>query len=168
MPDRSNNPEPKIVYSEARICVGMRLESSLTLDRTRVLWQRFGPRIKEIKYKVGPEKISLNVYPASYFQSFQPSTTFMKWALVEVSSAEIIPEHCERFIIPQGEYAVFRYQGLNTDKSIFQYIFETWVPQSGFQLDNRPHFEVLGNNYANNDPASEEDIWIPIRPISPA
>jgi predicted transcriptional regulator YdeE len=31
------------------------------------------------------------------------------------------------------------------------------------KIDNRPHFEVLGDKYKNNDPSSEEEIWIPIR-----
>jgi len=30
-------------------------------------------------------------------------------------------------------------------------------------LDDRPHFEVLGDKYKNADPDSEEEIWIPIR-----
>ena len=41
--------------------------------------------------------------------------------------------------------------------------FETWLPAYGFVLANRPHFEVLGAKYKNNDPASEEEIWIPIQ-----
>jgi AraC family transcriptional regulator len=31
-------------------------------------------------------------------------------------------------------------------------------------LDDRPHFEVLGEKYKNNDPTSEKEIWIPILP----
>jgi hypothetical protein len=27
-----------------------------------------------------------------------------------------------------------------------------------------PHFEVLGDKYKNNDPSSEEEVWIPIKP----
>jgi len=30
-------------------------------------------------------------------------------------------------------------------------------------LDNRPHFEVLGEKYKNGDPESEEEIWIPVK-----
>ncbi len=60
-------------------------------------------------------------------------------------------------------YAVFDYKGLNTDDSIFRYIFGTWLPNSDYDLDDRPHFEVLGKKYRNNDPASEEEIWIPIK-----
>jgi AraC family transcriptional regulator len=62
-----------------------------------------------------------------------------------------------------GLYAVFDYKGLSTDNSIFQFIFGTWLPSSEYDLDDRPHFEVLGNKYKNNDPTSEEEIWIPIK-----
>lgn len=27
----------------------------------------------------------------------------------------------------------------------------------------QPHFEVLGEKYKDNDPTSEEEIWIPIK-----
>lgn len=60
-------------------------------------------------------------------------------------------------------YAVFDYKGSSDDGSVFKYIFNTWLPQSGYQLDNRPHFEVLGDKYRNSDPNSEEEIWIPIK-----
>jgi AraC family transcriptional regulator len=38
------------------------------------------------------------------------------------------------------------------------------VPASNYDLDDRPHFEILGDKYKNGDPNSEEDIWIPIKP----
>jgi AraC family transcriptional regulator len=69
----------------------------------------------------------------------------------------------ETFVLSGGEYAVFDYKGSSNDSSIFQYIFMNWLPNSGYNLDNRPHFEVLGEKYKNNDPTSEEEIWIPIR-----
>jgi AraC family transcriptional regulator len=39
-----------------------------------------------------------------------------------------------------------------------------WLPNSAYALDDRPHFEALGEQYKNNDPNSEEEIWIPIKP----
>ena len=69
----------------------------------------------------------------------------------------------ETFTLNGGEYAVFDYKGSSNDGSIFQYIFMTWLPNSEYQLDNRPHFEVLGEKYKNNDPTTEEEIWIPIK-----
>jgi len=65
--------------------------------------------------------------------------------------------------LPGGLYAVFDYKGSSNDPGIFQYIFGTWLPGSEYDIDDRPHFEVLGENYKTNDPNSEEEIWIPIR-----
>jgi AraC family transcriptional regulator len=48
------------------------------------------------------------------------------------------------------------------DTAIFQYIYSTWLPASGYALDNRPHFELLGEKYKQGSPHSEEEIWIPI------
>jgi AraC family transcriptional regulator len=65
----------------------------------------------------------------------------------------------------EGLYAVFLYKGAASAAAPFyQYIFQTWFPNSEYLLDNRPHFEILGEKYKNNDPASEEEIWIPIKP----
>jgi AraC family transcriptional regulator len=38
------------------------------------------------------------------------------------------------------------------------------LPKSEYELDYRPHFEILGEKYKNNDQLSEEDIFIPIKP----
>ncbi len=53
--------------------------------------------------------------------------------------------------------------GSSIDKSIYQYIFGIWLPNSVYLLDDRPHFEVLGTKYKNAKTDSEEEIWIPIR-----
>jgi AraC family transcriptional regulator len=103
---------------------------------------------------------------SNYFENFSPNASFEKWALVEAIDLETIPPSFKQFILPSGLYAVFHYKGLNTDSSIFQYIYSEWLPSSGYILDNRPHFEVLGNLYRNNHPESEEDIWIPIKPMN--
>ena len=106
------------------------------------LWGAFGPRRVEIKNNVNAELISLAVYPSDYFESFSPSRNFQRCALVEVTDFNCIPDHMESFDLPSGLYAVFHYQGLNTDTSIFQYIYNIWLPQSEYRLDDRPHLEV--------------------------
>ena len=94
---------------------------------------------------------------------FDPEVTFDKWAAVEVPDFHSMPAGMEAFELPEGLYAAFHYKGFSADNAIFQYIFATWLPASGYQLDDRPHFEVLGEKYKNNDPDSEEEIWIPVR-----
>jgi AraC family transcriptional regulator len=34
---------------------------------------------------------------------------------------------------------------------------------SAYDLDNRPHFEILGEKYKNESPDSEEELWIPVK-----
>ena len=71
----------------------------------------------------------------------------------------------ETYTLTGGLYAVFDYKGLSTDTKIFEYIFGTWLPRStNYLLGDRPHFEILGDKYKNNDLNSEEQIWIPIKP----
>lgn len=151
-----------IISSPERKLIGKQLCMSLAQNKTAQLWQSFMPDIRQIANRVNQDKISLALYPKDYFDAFKPQQEFVKWAAVEVSSFEQIPENMETLVIPTGLYAVFQYKGLSSDNSIFQYIFGEWLPASEYELDNRPHFEILGSKYQNNHPNSEEEIWIPV------
>lgn len=155
---------PSIEQLNEKKLVGQRTKMSLAHNKTAELWSLFMPRRNEIKNALSNNLFSLNVYPGSYFANFSPNNPFEKWAAVEVDSFDAIPSGMEGFMLPLGLYAIFHYKGLSTDNSIFQYIFGVWLPASVYVLDDRPHFELLGELYKNNDPSSEEDIWIPIRP----
>lgn len=136
---------------------------SLADNKTGDLWRSFLPRRKDIANNVSGDVISMTVYTPAYFADFHPSHEFEKWAAVEVSDFDTIPDGMEPFVLTGGPYAVFHYTGSSADATIFQYIFGTWLPHSKYVLDNRPHFEILGEKYKNMDPDSEEDIWIPVR-----
>jgi AraC family transcriptional regulator len=136
---------------------------SLAGNRTVELWKRFMPRRREILNNLTNDLISLQTYGPEYFSDFNQTNEFEKWALVEVSDFENVPCDMETIILPGGLYAVFDYKGAGKDNGIFQYIFGTWLPDSDYILDDRPHFEVLGEKYRNGDPDSEEEIWIPVQ-----
>ncbi|WP_026967607.1 GyrI-like domain-containing protein [Algoriphagus terrigena] len=157
---------PRIEKLNEKKLIGMRLRMSLSNNRTGELWKSFIPRKREIQNNLTGDVISMQVYSPTHFANFDPATEFEKWATVEVSDFEIIPKEMETFPLTGGMYAVFDYTGLSSDPGIFRYIFGTWLPKSDYKLDDRPHFEILGAKYKNNDPASEEEIWIPIRPKS--
>ena len=135
---------------------------SLADNKTFQLWQSFMPRRKEIQNTVSTDLFSMQVYDVSYDFS-QPTQEFEKWAAMEVTTFDAIPDGMEPFELVGGLYAVFLYKGLSTDTSIFRYIFGEWLVSSEYLLDHRPHFEILGEKYKNNDPNSEEEIWIPIK-----
>ena len=156
--------EPDIRTIEPRKLVGKKLTMSLTENKTSELWRSFMPRRKEVSNVPGSDLYSMQVYDNNYFENFDPGKNFEKWAAIEVTEFKNIPDDMECFVLPGGLYAVFFYKGSGTDTKIFQYIFSIWLPDSGYILDNRPHFEILGENYKNGDPNSEEEIWIPIKP----
>lgn len=146
--------------------IGKRLRMSFANYRVAELWQSFMPRRKDIQNNVTSELISLVKYSPGHFENFQLTNEFERWAAVEVTDFENIPNELESLILPSGKYAVFIHRGdaAEIDRT-FQYILGTWLPNSDYVLDDRPHFEVLTERYKNNDPNSEEEIWIPIRAI---
>lgn len=145
--------------------VGKRIRMSLSKNRTFELWQSFMPIRKEIKNPTTTDLLSIQVYDKSMdFKHFNQDTEFEKWAGMEVDDFDTIPEEMEAFTLSGGLYAVFLYKGSSGEFSeTFQYIFGTWLPNSSYNLDDRAHFEVLGDKYKNNDPDSEEEIWIPVK-----
>lgn len=155
--------QPRIENIKGKKLIGASLTMSLAQNRTGELWQSFVPRIKEISNVISTERISLQLYGPTYFTDFNPRKEFTKWAAVEVSDFSEVPPGMQTLVVSSGDYAIFHYKGSSTDPSIFQYIFPTWLPTSKYDLDNRPHFEVLGEKYKNADPSSEEDIYIPVK-----
>lgn len=156
---------PKIVTLKPKILVGINQKMSLTNNTTAQLWQKFMPMRKLIKQTVGNDLYSLQQYNGVLsLSTFSPDNTFTKWAAVEVEHGNDIPENMEVLNLAGGLYAVFLYKGLPANyAATFLYIFGTWFPQSAYEVDDRPHFEVLGEKYSNTSPESEEEIWIPIK-----
>ncbi|ALD20922.1 GyrI-like domain-containing protein [Hymenobacter sp. DG25A] len=154
--------QPRIEVIAEKKLIGKRLPMSFANNRTGELWKSFMPRRHEIHQAIGADLYSMQQYAPGFFTDFNPAAEFEKWAGLEVTDFATVPPDMEAVLIPGGQYAVFFYRGLNTDTSIFQYIFTTWLPASDYVLDDRPHFEILGPKYRNNDPASEEEIWIPV------
>jgi AraC family transcriptional regulator len=154
--------DAKIITVPERKLAGKKIEMTFARNQTADLWRSFMPQRNSLE-SIGDVLFSIAVYPEYFFRNFDATAVFEKWAAVEVASFDSVPGGWETLIIPSGTYAVFHYVGSSADaREIFGYIFNDWLPQSGYKLDNRPHFEILGAKYKNNDSASEEDIYIPI------
>ncbi|TNE70974.1 AraC family transcriptional regulator [bacterium] len=159
--------EPIIKSISAKNILGKSVSTNLVTNKTPELWKSCIPFISGIQHRANSnELISAAIYPKDYYSSFSPINEFTKWAGAEVSSVENQPNELERLEIPDGLYAVFHYKGHPLKgASFFQYIFADWLPNSGYILDERPHFEVLGPKYNNQSEESEEDIYIPIKKL---
>jgi len=156
---------PTIQTIPAKTLIGKHITMSFADNKTFQLWSGFMPQRKFIINAADSTHMySLQVYGKDFYTNFNPKREFVKWVALEVENVDVIPEGMETFTITAGQYAVFHYKGShNNGHDVFSYIFGEWLPASGYELDDRPHFEILGPNYKNADPDSEEEIWIPVR-----
>lgn len=155
---------PEIKYTEPKQLAGISMQMSFADNKTRELWQAFMPRLSEIKGRIGDSLYSLQVYNESFFKDLTVVKPFTKYALAETDGSDKLPPGMEVFSLPAGLYAVFHYVGSPAEApNAFIYIFSTWLPQSEYTLEYRPHFEVIGTKYNNASPLSEEEIWIPVK-----
>lgn len=147
-----------------RLIIGMKTKASvLTInEKTRQLAKRFMPRRHEVNSRIGKHVFSIQDYGRNY--SFvNAHSKFDKWVAVEVQNADNMPKGMDSFVIKSGTYVVFSFKGAISEfPKSRAYIFEAWLPNSGYQLDHKAHFEILSEDYSKDLQQIEEDIWIPI------
>lgn len=150
-------------HFEGKQVVGLTGIMSYANYQPQLLWQYFMPRRNEIKNYEGEALYSIQALSSDFFSPFIPTREFQKWAARPVTEVESIPEGMVSLYIEPGMYAVFVYKGDGSDApAFFQNIFEHELPSRNLKLDDRLHFEILGNKYQRNDVNSEEEVWIPV------
>ena len=156
---------PRIETFEEKKLLGKSVKMSLSDNKTAAVWSSFMTEKKVISNAVGTDLYSIQIYEGlADLNSFNSDKEFTKWAAIEVPNFNIIPIGFKTLILPSGLYAVFLHKGKSSEfLKTFQFIFKTWLPKSQYELDNRPHFEILGARYTNDHPNSEEEICIPIK-----
>jgi AraC family transcriptional regulator len=145
--------------------VGTHVNMSVLDNKTHELWKGFISKYNKLLSTPRQNLYSVQLYTQeNSFENFDPSVRFEKWATIEKESLKSVPNDMEFLSIPEGQYAVFTFQGSDQNaRNAFHYIFGDWLPKSEYTLDDRPHFEVLGKKYIRASEDSEEEIWIPIK-----
>ena len=142
--------------------IGVNLKFTYADYRAFELWSSFMPRRKEIQSTLATDLYNVQINPEGF--AFGPNELFVKWAAVAVSTFSFVPEGMEKLEIRDGLYAVFNYKGDQSNApAFFKSIYTEWLPNSEFDLDSRPQFEILGEKYKNGCSDSEEEIWIPVK-----
>lgn len=158
--------KPRIEEITAKKLIGMRIKTSLAENKTAHLWQKFMSRKDEINSQKNSGYFSVQIFPEDLsFKDFDDKVIFEKWAAVEVKDVDKIPEDMETHALSAGKYAVFIHHGpVSAFGETLNYIFGIWLPNSDYLLDNREHFEIMGEKYFGpTHPDSEEEVWIPIK-----
>ena len=80
------------------------------------------------------------------------------------SELDDIPDQLERVELVAGAYAVFRSIGPVSDiPPLFDWIFESWLPGSGFDVAGDRVVERYPNDANNTPDKMSFEIWVPIR-----
>ena len=89
---------------------------------------------------------------------------FNYYAGVEVEKGSVPPKGMELLYIPAQNYAVFTHRGGIKDLSLTnQYIWGTWLPQSGHELAPASDLEVYPAAFRPDVIESELELWIPLK-----
>lgn len=131
------------------------------------LWARFMPHYKSIPNLKNEELYAVQVYRPDFdFSKPDMNNTFRVLAAAPVKHAGPVPEGMLSMNLPGGTYAEFVHKGKASDFNKTAYeIYMQWLPASEYEIDDRPHFQVMGDAYLGPDnPDSEEKVYIPIRP----
>ena len=147
-----------------KILCGLSMEMSLIENKTKELWSAFMPQKKSILNSTSSDLFSLQCYHRLFdYKNFNPSQPFIKWAAIEVKNRINLPSQLQTFDLAGGLYAVFIHHGTPQEfHKTLAFIFQEWLPDSLYEVDERPHFELLKENYRPDDPQAKEEVWIPI------
>ena len=154
---------PDIRTLDELLLVGLAQDMSLAEDATPALFQQFFPLSRAIKHRVDDNTYLLRLYNEGYFAEFSPEAIFTKVAAIAVTEHTDLTHGLSAYRL-SGLYAVFIHRGLPNDApKTMQAIFAEWLPSSDYQLDHRPHFDLMPPEYRPDDPSATEEIWIPIK-----
>ncbi|GGI56613.1 GyrI-like domain-containing protein [Winogradskyella haliclonae] len=156
----------KVVEKEEILVIGLKAEANFHNIHlvTPQLARQFMPRLKEVTSRKDTYTLSLQHYNHFDYKTFNPNEGFEKWIGVEVTHLDAVPKKMETLFILSGRYLVIDFEGsIPQFIKHWQNIHSTWLPNSEFELDTRPHFERLPSSYNPMQKVNEEEIWIPIK-----
>lgn len=158
----------KIEKIEAFELAGMKAVLRAAQPDPSSLWKRFMPQLKHLEpHRENDDLYALQQYPSPLKSlEFEPESRFECWAGTRIKSGSApLPEGIKRLQVKGGLYAIFIHRGpASAFSHTLQAIYDQWLPGSGYKIDQRAHFQVMGPGYAGpNHPEAEEEIWIPVR-----
>ncbi|AZD56469.1 Transcriptional regulator, AraC family [Pseudomonas chlororaphis subsp. aurantiaca] len=128
-----------------------------TMQRILELWERFIPHLGKVPGQVGEVTYGLCCNPDG-------KGGFEYIAGVEISKLDDLPELYRWIEVPPQQYAVFEHQGpLASLPQTFQYIWKTWLPQSGREAADAPEFERYSADFNPDTGQGVLEIWLPIK-----
>jgi len=149
--------EPKVVTKSAFTIVGMKYRGKNENNEIPEMWQVFMPEAEKIEHRV-----NRFVAYGAMDNYDQASGEFDYLAAFEVDSTEDVPEGLVCWQVPASRYAVLTCT-LPTIGQAFEYAYNTWLPQSGYERACGPEFEFYDKSFDPADENSKMYLYIPIK-----
>lgn len=161
----ANEMEPKIITKPGFTLVGLRYFGKNEKMEISHLWERFNQRMRELgglANETGDAAIGLCITPEN--EPIDGAFEYVAGFLV--TEAEDVPEDFVVRHVPEYTYAVFAHKGdLPSLPKTYEYIFETWLPQSGYKLAAKIDFEYYDADFKDFASDSVFYIYLPIEKI---
>lgn len=154
---------PEILMLEEMKVAGLRGSTSLSDNRLPKLWEQFLCSYPDFYHSTGTGYGICETRQTTYTKDGDVSFSVMVGS--PVNGCVNVPPALIRKTLRAGRYAVFTHRGTfaNLFKT-YQYIYGTWLPATGEELDDREDFEVYEREVKSfDDPGNEVKIFIPIK-----
>ncbi len=148
------------------IGIGKVFERGKTEEIGRLLWPKLISRFDEIPNKLGKDDDFYITYGVckEIWRDNQIQDHFNYYAGVEVEKGSVPPEGMELLYVPAQNYAVFTHRGGVKDLNLTnQYIWGTWLPQSGHELAQASDLEVYPAAFKPEKKDVDMEIWVPLK-----
>jgi len=160
--EQQKSVEPIVVELEAISVVGIQTLFTMRCNLITVLWERFAPRMHEIK-DVAREGVALEV---SYdMQGKAEEETFFVLTGLIVNSVRDVPEGMTYKHIPAHKYALFTHYGpISRIYDTYDRIYNKLLPSSAYEVDDKAcTIEWYDERFKMDSPGSEYDIYVPVK-----
>lgn len=156
---------PDFVVREETRVAGLRGTTALSDNRLPELWAEFMRLHKDLFMAAGAGYGICETQQTTYTKD--GDVLFAAMVGSPVNDFESLPQSLslDKKVLRAGKYAVFTHRGTfaNLFKT-YQYIFGTWLPAAGVELDAREDYEVYEREVLSfDDPNNEVKIYIPVK-----
>lgn len=159
--------QPEIMEVNGMKLIGFRFPVSIADNSCEIYWRKLTERLGEIKHPV-PGSFRYGMFEFDHKNScsfLNEDFVTNEFIGIRVSSFGFVPEDMAVKNFPGGKYAKFTHCG--TAKTIiktYRYIWGTWIPYCGYELDDRDDLECYTEQFlGENNESSRIDIYIPIK-----
>ncbi len=155
---QENLSPPRFVDGKPLLLVGMSehytCESSAGVPAQ---WQKFLPHFPNV-----PGQLNRKAYGAMY--NFDDEGNFDYLCGVEVADFSRVPPGWTTLRLPAAKYVVFAHsEHISTIRRTWATIWDSWLPSSGHDVADAPHFELYDENFNSQTGMGGVEIWIPLR-----